>query len=59
VAMNIGKRLWTSSDEMSMNIETNPSTQMPPGNLKSIPLAEVVDSGGFGFDRAMRAVCCI
>jgi hypothetical protein len=31
VAMKTGNRLWTSSEDMSMNIETKPSAQMPPG----------------------------
>ena len=39
-----------------MNIETNPSTQMPPGNLRSMFLAESVDSGLFGCDKAMNAI---
>ncbi len=29
--MNTGSRLWISSEEMSMNIETKPSAQMPVG----------------------------
>ncbi len=33
-SLNRHRRLCTSSDEMSMNIETNPSTQIPPGNAR-------------------------
>ena len=32
--MNTGSRLWISSEEMSMNSETNPSAQMPAGNAR-------------------------
>lgn len=32
--MKTGNRLWTSSDEMSMNIEPKPSTQMPFGKAR-------------------------
>jgi len=31
VAMNIGSRLWISSEEMSMNIETRPNAHIPIG----------------------------
>jgi hypothetical protein len=31
VTMNIGKRLWIISEEMSMNSEPNPIAQIPPG----------------------------
>ena len=31
--MNSGSRLWIISEEMSINMLTNPSTQMPDGIL--------------------------
>jgi hypothetical protein len=34
VTMNTGNRLWISSEEMSMSIETNPSAQMPAGSAR-------------------------
>ena len=34
VTMNIGSRLWISSDEMSMNIEPNPNARMPVGKAR-------------------------
>jgi hypothetical protein len=35
VAMNTGSRLWISSEEMSINIETRPKVQMPTGNPRN------------------------
>ena len=34
VTMNIGSRLWISSEEMSMNSEPNPNAQMPVGKAR-------------------------
>jgi hypothetical protein len=31
VARNTGSRLWTSSEEVSMNSEVKPSAHTPPG----------------------------
>jgi hypothetical protein len=37
-----GSRPWTISEEMSMNMLTKPSAQMPPGNLaRFVPLKEL------------------
>src|ERR1043165_6327065 len=32
VVMKTGIKLWTSSDDMSINIDTKPMAQMPAGN---------------------------
>lgn len=39
-----------------MNIETNPSAQMPFGNLRYKPLLELIDSGLLCCNEVMSAV---
>ena len=46
VTMNNGRRLWIISEEMSINILTNPSTQIPDGIFFSVVvfiLIEIID----------------
>ena len=47
VTMNIGSRLWISSDEMSMNSEANPNAQMPVGRARHGAGVALADRGLF------------
>lgn len=47
MTMNIGSRLWISSDETSMNSEPNPNAQIPAGNVRHDAYVAVGETGLF------------
>lgn len=56
-AMNTGSRLCTSSEEMSMNREPNPSAQMPTGSARKLCCRGIEDGltrrGTLSLDRVV------
>ena len=54
VTINIGSRLWISSEDMSMNSEPNPNAQMPVGKARH---AAGVALAGRGLSDGGESMC--